>query len=239
MNQNEAASGTPTQQPYSAAEDMGAPSPSAPDFVIQSPNFTCRPARSAFFPNLTSCAAAGGLGRAGRGRTAAPIRPGRAWRPTGDQPYGMPVQPYSMPAKPKRPGAATAAAVLGIVSGSLGTLFILGVLAITMSMTASELPSPARAIALVLSSAVAAVAVMVFVSGIRFLKGRWYGLLLGLSIAQLVINLWAIGQTQTITPTSGQPAKNLFTLGCLLAIAIICTLASKHTRAWVKSTRAS
>ena len=97
------------------------------------------------------------------------------------QPYGQPAGPYG-PSGPQRPGAATGASVLGIVSGSLG--IIAGFFAIAFVSTFQGLGSFAANLGLLVTLSyiqafgtfIAAVALLV--GGIMFLKGKGYPVLL-------------------------------------------------------------
>jgi len=116
------------------------------------------------------------------------------------QPYGQPAGPYG-PSGPQRPGAATGASVLGIVSGSLG--IILGFLYIAalsaLQAVASALGANGGLVILLryveaFGTFLAAVALLV--SGIMFLKGKGYPVLLygafaqaGLALISLISSL--------------------------------------------------
>ena len=65
-------------------------------------------------------------------------RPCTGVNPAWAQPHVMAAQFCGRSAKPRRPGAATAAAVLGIVSGSLGTLLALGVIAVICTLASKR-----------------------------------------------------------------------------------------------------
>ena len=105
------------------------------------------------------------------------------------QPYGQPVGPYG----PQRPGPATGASVLGIVSGGLG--IIAGFFAIAFVSTFQGLGSLAANLGLLVTLSyiqafgtfIAAVALLV--GGIMFLKGKGYPVLLYGAFGQAALTL--------------------------------------------------
>ena len=117
------------------------------------------------------------------------------------QPYGQPAGPYG-PSGPQRPGAATGASVLGIVSGSLG--IILGFLYIAalsaLQAVASALGANGGLVILLryveaFGTFLAAVALLV--SGIMFLKGKGHQILFigacvqaGLTLMSFIVRLF-------------------------------------------------
>ena len=109
------------------------------------------------------------------------------------QPYGQSTGPYG-PSGPQRPGAATGASVLGIVSGSLGIIlgfaYIAGLSA--MQVAASVLGVNEGLYTLLryfaaFGTFLAAVALLV--GGIMFLKGKGYPVLLYGAFAQAALSL--------------------------------------------------
>ena len=106
------------------------------------------------------------------------------------QPYGQPsLQPYGQPAGPygppgsQRPGAATGASVLGIVSGSLGIILgFIYIAALSALQAVASAFGASGGLYLLLRYVEAfgtfLVAVALLVSGIMFLKGKGYPVLL-------------------------------------------------------------
>jgi len=98
------------------------------------------------------------------------------------QPYGQPAGPYG-PSGPQRPGAATGASVLGIVSGSLGIIAGFIYIAAISAIQAVASALGANGGLTILLSYVQAfgtfiAAVALLVGGIMFLKGKGYPVLL-------------------------------------------------------------
>ncbi len=108
-----------------------------------------------------------------------------AAQPYGQQapsPYGQPAGPYG-PSGPQRPGAATGASVLGIVSGSLGIIAGFIYIAAISAIQAVASALGANGGLTILLSYVQAfgtfiAAVALLVGGIMFLKGKGYPVLL-------------------------------------------------------------
>lgn len=97
------------------------------------------------------------------------------------QPYGQPTGPYG-PSGPQRPGAATGASVLGIVSGSLGIIAGFIYIAAISAIQAVASALGANGGLTILLSYVQAfgtfiAAVALLVGGIMFLKGKGYPVL--------------------------------------------------------------
>ena len=125
-------------------------------------------------------------------------------QPYGQQPYGQQVpqppyaqalfNPYSAaPTGPRRPGPATGASVLGIVSGSLGIIIgfaSIAALAILQSAT-SMFPNLGllTTINYIQAFGTFITAVALLVSGIMFLKGKGYQILFIGACAQAVLTL--------------------------------------------------
>ena len=129
-------------------------------------------------------------------------------QPYGQQPYGQQLygqqalQPYAQalfdpysaaPAGPRRPGPATGASVLGIVSGSLGIIIgfaSIAALAILQSAT-SMFPNLGllTTINYIQAFGTFITAVALLVSGIMFLKGKGYQILFIGACAQAVLTL--------------------------------------------------
>ena len=116
------------------------------------------------------------------------------------QPYGQPAGPYG-PSGPQRPGAATGASVLGIVSGSLGIIAGFIYIAAISAIQAVASALGANGGLTILLSYVQAfgtfiAAVALLVGGIMFLKGKGYPVLLygafaqaGLALISLISSL--------------------------------------------------
>ena len=108
----------------------------------------------------------------------------------GHTAYGQAPSPYgALPpvGAPKRPTAATAAAVLGIVSGSLGVFLALGGLNSALKYRSSSADPIGAATSWFMCLALIATVAGLLVCGIRFLRGRCYKLLLASVIAQTVM----------------------------------------------------
>lgn len=88
---------------------------------------------------------------------------------------------------PKRPVAATAAAVLGIISGSLGVFLALAGLNTALADRSSSSDPIATATSWFLCLTLIATVTGLLVCGIRFLSGKCYKLLLSSVIAQTVM----------------------------------------------------
>lgn len=120
------------------------------------------------------------------------------------QPGGYLPQGYGQPAAPQRPGAATGASVLGIISGSLGIIagfFSIAVVSGADFVTGSADLGPILILGYIHAFGTFLTAVALLASGITFLKGKGYGVLLGAGIAQaacvtlgLVITLMLVGE---------------------------------------------
>ncbi|MDO5067584.1 MAG: hypothetical protein Q4D96_09930 [Propionibacteriaceae bacterium] len=124
-------------------------------------------------------------------------QPGGYPPPGYGQPGGYAPQGYGQPAR-QRPGSATGASVLGIISGSFG--IIVGFFAVLVVTGADIVTGSSQGLWLTLGYINAfgtfLTAVALLASGITFLKGKGYGVLLGAGIAQaacvtlgLVMNL--------------------------------------------------
>ena len=109
------------------------------------------------------------------------------------QPYGQPAGPYG-PSGPQRPGAATGASVLGIVSGSLGIIAGFIYIAAISAIQAVASALGANGGLTILLSYVQAfgtfiAAVALLVGGIMFLKGKGYPVLLYGAFGQAALTL--------------------------------------------------
>ena len=111
-----------------------------------------------------------------------------------DQPQGPPLYgAHPQLGGPKRPGPATAAAVLGIISGSLGLFPAIIVLLATAKVYETENAVRSTNIAfiilLILALATAFAVITLLVAGITFLTGRGYTVLLSAVITQLTLTV--------------------------------------------------
>ena len=113
----------------------------------------------------------------------------------GHTAYGQAPSPYgAFPplGAPKRPTTATAAAVLGIVSGSLGVFLALGGLNSALKYRSSSADPIGAATSWFLCLTIIAIVTGLLVCGIRFLSGKCYKLLLSSVIAQTVMTVLII-----------------------------------------------
>ena len=146
---------------------------------------------------------------------------------------------------PKRPGSATAAAVLGIIGGSLG-LFpaIIVLLAATRVHETERAPGLANItfiILLALGLATTFTVITLLASGITFLKGKSYTVLLSAVITQLtltafyaVIMLLALNSMRIRKSETGILVIIIFCtlIGLGLAISNLVLLHKPATRQW-------
>lgn len=186
-----------------------------------------------------------------------PPTPPQQWPAQPPHGYGTPYQPYPYETKPKRPGSATAAGVLGIVSGSLGFFVFLGTLAafamiqdrvgagyygnlgVVMSLLGSIQPL-----------GVLATAIALLVAGITFLKKSGYTVLLVAAYAQAVLTVIDLGinaidmnlsGTMSVDPhgtTGGLLVGIVFrgVIGLGLAGTTISLLSKPEAKQWGKRT---
>jgi len=124
-------------------------------------------------------------------------------QPYGQQPYGQQaLQPYAQalfdpysaaPTGPRRPGPATGASVLGIVSGSLGIIIGLASIALLGVLQSATNVFPNLGLLTTINYIQAfgtfITAVALLVSGIMFLKGKGYQILFIGACAQAVLTL--------------------------------------------------
>lgn len=172
------------------------------------------------------------------------------------QPYPGTGQPYPgspYPAQPswqsgpsqERPSSATASAVLGIISGSLGlliaVLLLIGTVALSTAINKVN-PNAARTLAetgtiifLTVAAIIAAIALCLLIGGISMLKGRRYWLLFVGAILQLLPNaLLFLGGVANESETGRTTPIIIALIGLGLAISIIVTLASAKTKRWAE-----
>lgn len=110
-------------------------------------------------------------------------------------PYGQMPSPYgTIPPMggPKRPGTATAAAVLGIISGSLGISLALRALNGILNDRSRSSDPIADATSWFLALAFIATAAGLLACGILLLKGRGYKLLLASVVAQAALTIFMV-----------------------------------------------
>lgn len=161
--------------------------------------------------------------------------------------YGAATQPGG----PKRPGPATAAAVLGIISGSLGLFPAIIVLlaAVRMHETERDFRSMNGAfiILLILALATAFAVITLLVAGITFLTGRGYTVLLSAVITQLtltvvyaVIMLLALDSIfQSMRNRSSEFGAVVSIMSCIviglgLAVSTLVMMRRSATRQWAR-----
>jgi hypothetical protein len=168
--------------------------------------------------------------------------------------YGAATQPGG----PKRPGPATAAAVLGIISGSLGLFPAIIVLlaAVRMHETERDFRSMNGAfiilLILALATAFAVITLLVavitlLVAGITFLTGRGYTVLLSAVITQLtltvvyaVIMLLALDSIfQSMRNRSSEFGAVVSIMSCIviglgLAVSTLVMMRRPATRQWAR-----
>ena len=151
---------------------------------------------------------------------------------------------------PKRPVAATAAAVLGSISGSLGVFLALGGLNSTLADTSSSSNPIAAATSWFLCLTIIAIVTGLLVCGIRFLSGKCYKLLLSSVIAQTVMTVLIIAVLLIgvqFFASTGSSSFNISTaigmvviavfyglVGLGLSISNLVLLLRPTTRQWVK-----
>lgn len=159
---------------------------------------------------------------------------------------------HRQPEGPKRPGPATAAAVLGIISGSLGLFPAIIILLAIVRIHETEGTSAGSAniaftILLILGLVTTATVIALLVTGITFLRGKGYAVLLSAVIAQLaltafyaVIMLLTINSiTQPPRNTNSEAGASVIIIFCMLiglglAISNLVLLRKPATRRWAK-----
>lgn len=151
---------------------------------------------------------------------------------------------------PKRPVAATAAAVLGIISGSLGVFLALAGLNTALADRSSSSDPIATATSWFLCLTLIATVTGLLVCGIRFLSGKCYKLLLSSVIAQtvmtaLIVAVLLIG-AQFFASTRSSSFNSSTAIGMVviavfyglvglgLSISNLILLLRPATRQWVK-----
>lgn len=151
--------------------------------------------------------------------------------------YGQP--PYYA-AAPKRPGAATGASVLGIISGSFGLIIgffsVIGVTGVDLAATLLKVDNEGLYVALGYINAFGTflTAVALLASGITFLKGKGYGVLLGAGFAQLaMVTILLVMHVMTETLALA-PTILALCIGYGLAATIVFLLLSPSAKQWSK-----
>ena len=147
----------------------------------------------------------------------------QGWGPPSGQGYGQPAQGYGQPAQ--RPGAVTAAAVIGVVIGGLGTLG--GLFTLFALGTLFQIDALLGILALLSFAA----AVVLLIGGIQVLRGQEPRLLLLGSYASIVTQLlylvWGLVRDQGFVVTG--------LLGFVLPILIVVLLRSDRSRQYFAS----
>lgn len=169
-------------------------------------------------------------------------------------PYGQVPPPYGVVPPmggPRRPVTATAAAILGIISGSLGIFIVAGALNVAISNWSRSSSDPvASATSLFLSLTTIAIVTGLLVCGIRFLGGKGYKLLLSSVVAQAVMTTFLTAMMlygaqfiadMNSTSSNRSAAAGLVVLavfyglvGLGLSISNVILLLRPATRLWVK-----
>lgn len=152
---------------------------------------------------------------------------------------------------PKRPGAATAAAVLGIIDGSLGLFPAIIVLLAAVEARETESAAGSEDITFIilftLGLATTVTVITLLVTGITFLKGKGYAVLLSAVIAQLAlaalyvaIMLLALDSIiQSMRNRSSETGALVIIIFCILiglgmAVSNLVLLRRPATRQWAK-----
>ena len=152
---------------------------------------------------------------------------------------------------PKRPGPATAAAVLGIIGGSLGLFPAIIVLLAAVKVRETESAAGSADITFIilftLGLATTVTVITLLVTGITFLKGKGYAVLLSAVIAQLAfaalyvaIMLLALDSIiQSMRNRSSETGALVIIIFCILiglgmAVSNLVLLCKPATRQWAK-----
>lgn len=137
---------------------------------------------------------------------------------------------HRQPEGPKRPGPATTAAVLGIISGSLGLFPAIATL-LTVAKILEEVEGdsagPMKAsITILLPSGLATTATVIalLVAGITFLKGKGYTVLLSAVIAQLALTAFYVVIMLLALESIIWSIRNMNSSAAGLVIIIFCAL---------------
>lgn len=152
---------------------------------------------------------------------------------------------------PKRPGSATAAAVLGIIGGSLGLFPAIIVLLAAVKVRETESTAGSADITFIilftLGLATTVTVITLLVTGITFLKGKGYAVLLSAVTAQLAlaalyvaIMLLALDSIiQSMRNRSSETGALVIIIFCILiglgmAVSNLALLRKPATRQWAK-----
>ena len=187
-----------------------------------------------------------------------PPVPPQQWQAQPPYGYGMPPQPFPYAAPgPKRPGPATAAGVLGIVSGSLGLIVFLGTLTTLAGIQGraeagyyGNLDSLMVLLGSIQPLGILATAVALLVAGITFLKRTGYTVLFVAACAQIILTLLSLAistidlnlsGTMRVDPNGAMGAYLVGTLfrgliGLSLAVTTIMLLRKPEVKQWGKRT---
>lgn len=137
---------------------------------------------------------------------------------------------HRQPEGPKRPGPATTAAVLGIISGSLGlfpAIATLFTVAKILEEVEGDSAGPMKAsITILLPSGLATTATVIalLVAGITFLKGKGYTVLLSAVIAQLALTAFYVVIMLLALESIIWSIRNMNSSAAGLVIIIFCAL---------------
>ena len=152
-------------------------------------------------------------------------------QPYGQQPpYGQPQpsggfggpSPYGGGPAGPRPGVVTAAAIVGIVWGGLGTLF--GIIGLGLAFQLSAL----LGLIVLLSTALS---IGLLVGGIQTLQGRSPKLLLLISYVAIGINVLSL--IVSLVSEGGSAANGV--LGFILPVVVVALLRQPQARQWYAS----
>ena len=167
------------------------------------------------------------------------------------QPYGQPAPGYDQnpymynQQQGARPRAATGASVVGIVDGGLGILAaILLFLGLTALQSIGETPRGnsiglALTLGYIQSIATIITAVALLVSGITFLQGKNYKVLLYAAFAQVAIAMLAIEYYSLITSAVSTSSNGTWIIDIVISLglagSIIYLLFTPAAKSWRKS----
>ena len=187
-----------------------------------------------------------------------PPTPPQQWQAQPPYGYGIPPQPFPYAAPgPKRPGPATAAGVLGIVSGSLGLIVFLGTLTTLAGIQGraeagyyGDLDSLMVLLGSIQPLGILATAVALLVTGITFLKRTGYTVLFVAACAQAILTLLSLAistidlnlsGTMRVDPNGAMGGYLVVTLfrgliGLSLALTTIVLLRKPEVKQWGKRT---
>lgn len=235
------------QNPYNSQNPYNAPQPYYPGSTPQPSSYEAAPQAPGQAPYVPSAGQAPYAPSAGQ----APYAAGMPAAAAGANPYAYPGAGVGPVPGTTRPGQATGASVLAIISGSLGLILgIIAIVGISALQGASALLGGSLGTILVLRSlqafAIFFTAVALLASGIMFLKGSGHKILFAAAIAQAVLTIldpiisW-IGAAQistelanAATSTSAMWTFFVIVVGLGLAGTTIFLVQSPQARAWSK-----